>query len=183
MVRERTGGERHRPCEIRSQMGRDVPKRDSFKPVTVCDAGCRSIRGDFGRRVRQPRRRACLRRSGANPDLAPDASRRHAAARSELSHPIDRDRRPSAANPQPAARFACRRADGLWRQPKQALRHRLPDPADHIDLTLRRIRLVRRGRGARAWLQSRRRDFRRRDDRRGVGLGSGCCRLRFGMIQ
>ena len=30
MVRERTGGERHRPCEIRSQMGRDVPKRDSF---------------------------------------------------------------------------------------------------------------------------------------------------------
>ena len=56
-----------------------------------------------------------------------------AATQSNLRRSADCDRRPGAANLPPAARFACGCADGLWRQPDPAQRHRLQDAANHLD--------------------------------------------------
>src|SRR6478736_4188385 len=55
--------------------------------------------------------------------------------RSELRHPSDRDRGTGAADPQPAPGVAGRRADGVWRRSSPALRPRIPDAANDLDLT------------------------------------------------
>src|SRR6476469_5636498 len=78
--------------------------------------------------------------------------------RSELRHPSDRDRGTGVADPQPAPGVAGRRADGVWRRSSPALRPRIPDAANDLDLITwnarSALRCVRRRRAA-AWLQSR----------------------------
>ena len=54
------------------------------------------------------------------------------AARPELCHPTDRDRRTGAANPQPAAGLLRGRAGGLWPAPQRAPQRDAADPASDL---------------------------------------------------
>ena len=145
--REQNGSKRHRSCEVRSQWGRNVPKRDSL-PVTVCDAGYRSIGRNLGRRVRQPRRAGPHRAGAGNPVRTLVAARADAAARSNLRRSVDRDRRPGAANLPPEAGFAGGCADGLWRQPDSSAAAGFTDDgkpcSKRYESALRLVRLIRR---------------------------------------
>ena len=119
---------------MNSQGARDVPKRDSFSRISICDVKQWSTRAD-GRRWRQDGCRAGLRGAGADGPvgaMVADCQPAIVPAELDFCHTSDRNRRAGSANAQLAPRNGCRCADRLRSEPTPDRARWRSDPASHL---------------------------------------------------
>jgi hypothetical protein len=117
------------------QTARNVPKRDNSAGFRSSDVKRWPTTADPGQ-WRPCGRNPGQRCAGADGRLGATVAGFDPAAveaQFDFCHASDRDRRAGAANPQPAAGNACRRANRLPGEPAPGRGRWLSDPANHLD--------------------------------------------------